>query len=111
MISEELKELVRLAMQSHNHCGHDDLTLCNMLTLIEVQIRYDEELTEEETIGCQNYVADQILESMILKGYMAPAGIDIETGDFLLEFTEAGEEAYNRALEHYNQGNKKEEME
>lgn len=98
MISDEIKELVRLAMASHDQCYHRDVRLCNTLTLIEVQLVSGEELTDEEYEQCQHYIADMVIESLILKGHVSAAGVDLESGEFLYELTEQGEEAYNQVV-------------
>lgn len=95
LLTNGTKELFRLALQSHKNCFHD-VQLCFTLTVMEVELRRGEALTDEELEASRTFVADCILESLILKGYISPAGID-DTGDFLLELTEAGEEAYQRS--------------
>lgn len=92
-LSEEHQELIRQALESHKNCAHDDAQLCFTLTLLEVELRMDGYLTEEEIEASRTFIADYILESLILKGIIEPTGITDE-GEFYLGLTDAGEEAY-----------------
>lgn len=93
-LSEEHQELIRIALESHKNCAHEEAQLCFALTLLEVELRMDGYLNEEEIEASRTFISDYILESLILKGIIEPTGIT-EEGDFYLGLTDAGEEAYD----------------
>lgn len=102
ILSDVDKDLIRLSIESHNHCLHD-AELCFTLILIEFELRRGEGLTDDEIDAAKTFVADAVVEGLVLKGMVEVTGIDSETGEFYIGLTETGEQAYE---EHYG---KKEE--
>lgn len=92
-LSDADKDLIRLALESHNHCVHDS-ELCYTLIMVEFEIRRGVGLDDEEIEAARLFLTDQIVEGLILKGVIEVSGIDAETGEFYIGLTEAGEQAY-----------------
>lgn len=93
-LDDATKDFIRRGLDAHVYCGHNDASLCYTLTLIEAEIRRGEEFSEEEVEASRIFIADSILEGLILKGMIEPVGIDPDSGDFYVGLTAAGEEAY-----------------
>lgn len=92
-LSDKDKDLIRLSLESHNHCIHE-AELCYTLILIEFELRRGEGLNDEEIELARNFLADQVIENLVLKGVVEVTGIDSETGEFYIGLTETGEQAY-----------------
>lgn len=90
-LDQETKDTLRLALDSHQYCGHDDPSICHMLIIAELSIRRGFPVTSDEELDACGYIADAVLESLILKGYVETTGLT-EDGDFTLGLTEAGYE-------------------
>lgn len=95
-LNQEIKDLIRLALDSHVGCAHNTAELCYALTLVEVGLRRENPLSDEEYEASRPFIADCILEKLILRGLIEPVGIDNETGDFYLGLTSAGEAVYEQ---------------
>lgn len=104
-LSESTKENIRLALESHKKCVHTDAAMCYTLTLCEVEILEGELLSEEMMEECRNFMADAVLEGLILKGIVEVVGVS-EDGEFMVGLTDAGEAAYD---DHIGDGQEDEE--
>ena len=92
-LSDKDKDLIRLSLESHNHCVHD-AELCFTLVLIEFELRREQGLDDDEIDAARTFLADSIVEGLVLKGMIEVTGIDSETGEFYIGLTEEGEQAY-----------------
>jgi hypothetical protein len=96
-LDDETKELVKHALESHRHCVHNDPELCKVLILSEVALYRGEPPSNEEIIAIGYFLADTILEQLILKGMVEVSGIS-EDGDFMVALTEQGRAAIIETL-------------
>lgn len=93
MLSENLKQALRDEYEEHGRCKHTDLAHCHSLLLAGAVWRADEFLeSEEDYQEATNFIMDETLSSLILRGFIEPAGID-EDGEFTYAATEAGVKA------------------
>lgn len=93
MLSENLKQALRDEYQEHGQCKHTDVTHCHALLLAGAVWRADEDLeTEEDYEQASAFIMDETLSSLILRGFIEPAGID-EQGDFTYQATPQGVQA------------------
>lgn len=89
-LDNKTKDNLRLALESHIHCRHENPTYCHMLILAELAMRRGYPvISDEELDACGGFIADAVLESLILKGMVEVMGVT-EDGDFTLGLTEAG---------------------
>lgn len=102
-LDEETKENLRLGIESHRHCAHKDPTFCHMLILAELAMRRGYPVTSDEELEeCGHFIADAVLESLILKGLVEMSGMS-EDGQMMVGLTEAGMEiAHNKFEEKEN---------
>lgn len=92
-LSDADKDLIRLSLESHNHCVHE-AELCFTLVLIEFELRRGVGLDDDEIELARTFLTDSIVEGLVLKGMIEVTGIDSETGEFYIGLTETGEQAY-----------------
>lgn len=96
-LSGETKDDLRLALASHQTCIHEDPAYCHMLIIAELALRQRRQIADNEEIDAiGHFIADAVLESLMLKGMIEVAGLD-ENGEFMIGLTEAGHE-YTRDL-------------
>ncbi len=101
-LNEATQDILRLALDSHQYCRHQDPALCHALITVELGLRRGYPVSlDEELEACGKFIADAVLESLILKGMVETVGIS-EDGDFLLGLTEAGVQRHNQEMEHKN---------
>lgn len=88
-VDETTKAFIRKAMESHKSCDHiGEPEMCHMLILGEAAIRRGYAIEDEEELdACGRYIADYVLESLILKGVVEPFGVD-EEGRMTVRVTE-----------------------
>ena len=92
-LDELTQESIRLALESHRYCIHEDAVLCHALVLSEVAMRRGYSITSDEELeACGHFIADVTLEGLILQGLISVAGVD-ENGEMMVELTEAGHAA------------------
>lgn len=84
------KELLRSALESHTSCAHSDPQICNYLILTEAALIRERDFEEdEELVSAQHFLADCVLEGLILKGLIQVEGMT-EDGEFLIGLTDEG---------------------
>lgn len=102
MLSDNLKQALRDEYHEHGRCQHTDLAHCHALLLTGAMWRADEELeTDEDYQEATTFIMDETLSSLILRGFIEPAGIN-EDGDFTYCATEAGIKAIGEDIEPTN---------
>jgi len=96
-LNEITKDALRLSLESHRYCNHETSGLCHALILFETALRRGETIIDDDEIeACGKYVADCVLEGLILKGVMEVTGVD-DNGNFFVGLTEEGELAFEEA--------------
>lgn len=91
-LDQDTKDYLRQALLSHETCAHGDNTLCFVLMLSEASIRRGRPIQDDEEVDeCGGFLADCVLESLILKGVVEVDGMT-ENGDFVLGFTKEFQE-------------------
>lgn len=91
-LTDETKEDLRLAIASHQYCIHDEPAFCHMLIIAELAMRQGRAVHDDEEIDAiGHFIADAVLESLILKGMVEVAGVD-ENGELMVGLTNAGHE-------------------
>lgn len=99
MLSENLKQALRDEYHEHGQCKHTDMTHCHALLLAGAVWRADEDLeSEEDYHEATAFIMDETLSSLILRGFIEPAGID-ENGDFTYCATELGIKAVDERFD------------
>jgi hypothetical protein len=94
ILDDETQENLRLALQSHQFCVHHGAAMCHMLILAELAIRRGYPVTSDEELeACGHFIADEVLQSLILKGFVSMDGVD-ENGQIMMGLTEAGRNRY-----------------
>lgn len=101
MDTRELRELVGIALMSHENCAHQESTMCYLLISAEVGLMLDETISEEKFKQIGTLIADLVLESLILKGMVEPSGID-ENGEMLFGVTDNGNKSLEEARKEKN---------
>lgn len=104
-LDEDTKDYLRLGIESHRHCVHKNPTYCHMLILAELAMRRGYPVsTQEEIDACGHFIADAVLESLILKGLVEMSGMS-EDGQMLVGLTEAGLEVSRNNFEFKDEEN------
>lgn len=97
VLSDDTQAALRVAILSHQTCVHEDPVLCHMLIIAELAMREGRAINDDDEIDAiGHFIADAVLESLVLKGMVEVTGLD-ENGGFMVGLTEAGwERANNR---------------
>lgn len=91
-LDQDTKDYLRHALLSHETCRHDDNALCFVLMLSEASIRRGRPIEDDDEVEeAGGFLADCVLESLILKGIVEVDGMT-EDGDFILGFTQVDDE-------------------
>lgn len=89
------KELLRKALDAHQHCGHTGAEVCNFLIVCEAAFLRERTFEKNEELeAVQIFLTDIVLENLILKGVVETTGLT-EDGEFLLGLTDLGEDVYH----------------
>lgn len=94
MLSPEMQEALKAENELHADACHD-IRLCVYLSVIAAAWVCEEEFTDELYEESANFIMDEILNSVILKGAMAAGGIN-EDGEFYYEITDHGKREIER---------------
>lgn len=88
-LAEETKDLVRLALDSHQSCVHD-ARLCHLLIMCEIGFRRHHGVQDDGEIeAISRYLTDCVLSDLMLKDMVEPVGLT-EDGEFLIGLTQRG---------------------
>lgn len=91
----ETKTALRVAIASHQTCVHENPVFCHMLIISELAMRQGRTINDDDEIDAiGHFIADAVLESLMLKGLVEVAGLD-ENGGFMVGLTQEGWEAAN----------------
>lgn len=101
MDTNELRNLVELALASHETCAHQEPNMCYLLISAEIGLMTGETLDEDQFKQIGTLVADLVLESLVLKGMMEPSCLN-EDGEMLFSVTDAGNQSLEEARREKN---------
>ena len=102
-LTDQDKEYVALALESHRTCVHEKPHLCSILIVTEVELRRGKAIESDEEFEAMGHcIADLLLESLILKGLVETVGVT-EDGEFLIGLTPDGEQVELENRETYKE--------
>lgn len=90
-LDDTTKELLRTTHDQHRDCGHKNAGYC-ITEILDIvgNLRGLPIDSDEEFEACSNFIADAVLEGLILKGLIEISGLT-EDGEYLIGLTEDGE--------------------
>lgn len=105
MLSEGLKQAIQDEYYEHGQCRHTNVSHCHSLTLVGAMWRAEEDIDNDEDLTeAQTYLMDTVLSSLILRGFIEPAGMN-EDGELTYQTTPKGNQGIESFARDNQEGN------